>query len=450
MVSRASVVAMMLCGCTSVYRIPAPEPKPPAGAPTQALSMYTRGMVMIAAGDLEGARKNLQQARVYDPDSSAILLALARLEMTAGDIGKARGLYKSASSIVSNDARVWLERGRIELAFGDAETGRRALLEAERLGEPWQARARLISDDMRNGRRPRGLVQWAGRTVEDTMELRVRAELRVKAGDVTGGIADYLALIKARGADRSTVGPLIKAAQNGSGVVEALLGAERIMNDDPNSLAAPMVVGVLSSWIGDHRAAVEALERVEIAAGPLSAPMQRLLDTSRSTSAPRSTARLPPPPPLGDPVSRAVYAVEAEDWQAAEAAIREGLEATEHDARLMYIRSQVALKRDGEAAALREVEQLLGHHPDYSPALNLWAWIQTQVGGDVEQAKSRTIRAINHQPRVGAYWDTLGWALHLLGDHDTARLCLARAARLSPTDPTISDRLQECRQGESL
>lgn len=450
MVSRAGLAAMVFCGCTSVHRIPAPDPEPPAGAPTQALSAYTRGMIMVASGDLDGARTHLQQARVYDPDSSAILLALARLEMTAGDIGKARGLYKSAASIVSNNPEVWLERGRTELAFGDPETGRRALLQAERLGDPWRARARLIADDLRNGRTPEGLTQWSGRRVTDSMERRVRAELRVKAGDAVGGVGDYLELIAERGFDRSTVGPLVQAAREGKRSVEALLGAEGIMRQDPNSVAAPMAVGILAHWIGDHAAAIDALERVESAGVPLGPAMQQMLDDSRAMNESPPPPRLPAPPPLSDPISRAVYAVESEDWGSAETAIREGLALSGHDARLLYIRTQMALKREGPAAALESVEQLLGHHPDYSPALNLWAWLQTQTKGDVERAMIQATRATNHQPRLGAYWDTLGCALHLLGDHDTARICLARATRLSSTDSTISDRLRQCHEGDSL
>ena len=50
------LLAAMLVGCTSVHRIPAPEPLPPSGAPTQSLSLYTQGLLKAASGDLEGAR----------------------------------------------------------------------------------------------------------------------------------------------------------------------------------------------------------------------------------------------------------------------------------------------------------------------------------------------------------------------------------------------------------
>ncbi|MEC8191108.1 MAG: tetratricopeptide repeat protein [Myxococcota bacterium] len=443
--SRCALVACLLAaGCTSVHRIPAPEPAPPAGAPTHALSMYMRGMVMVASGDLDSARTMLRQARVYDPDSSAILLALAKVETTAGDIDAARHVYKHAASALKTNPDAWLEWGRLELAFGDPNVGRDALRTAERLGDPWQARARLIADALHRGVPPEGLDLWSGRTVTDPTERRVRAELRVKAGDALGGVEDYLELIAMRGADHRAVEPLVQAAVNRGGLVTALTGAEEILDHQPHSTGAMLVVGLLSGFIGDHTRAADALDAASAMGVALNAPTLRVRQRARAAAehppAPKPTAT----PPLGDPISRSVLAVDEGRWGDATEAIEQGLAAAPRDARLLYIRSQMVMKRDGPAAALAPAEAVLRVHPTYAPALNLWAWIQSQTHGDLEEADRRIRAALEQQPRIGAYWDTFGWIAHLRGDRPLAQQSLERAARLAPEDETIRAHLRTC------
>ena len=448
--SRCAVFAGLLAGCTSVHRIPAPDPSPPAGAPTHALSMYTRGMVMVASGDLDSARTVLRQARVYDPDSSAILLALAKVEMTAGDIDAARKVYKHAASAVKTHPEAWLEWGRLELAFGEPDVGRDALRTAEQLGDPWQARARLIADAIHRGVPPEGLDSWSERTVSDATERRVRAELRVKAGDVRGGVEDYLELIAMRGADHRAVQPLVQAAVNRGGLVAALTGAEEIVDHQPHSTGALLVVGLLSGFIGDHARAADALDAASAMGAALDPSTLRVRQRARAAAEHPPRAKPNPTPPLADPISRSVRAVDEGRWAEAAEALEHGLAAAPSDARLLYIRSQLIMKRDGAAAALEPAEAVLSVHPTYAPALNLWAWIQSQTDGDLVRADQRIRAAVEQQPRIGAYWDTLGWIAHLRGDRPLAQRCLERAARLSPEDETIRTHLRLCCAEASL
>ena len=435
----------MLVGCTSVHRIPAPEPLPPSGAPTQSLSLYTQGLLKAASGDLDGAREALSNARVYDPGAVSIVLAMAKVEMTAGDIAAARKLYAQAARIEGARAEAWLELGRVELAFGDAEMGRDALRRAVQLGDSWEARARLISDSLHRGVEPEGLTEWCLRSVTDPVELRVRAELRVKAGDERGGVVDYLSVLEVRGFDLSLVGPIVSVASQRGMVVPALMGADRVLEQQPHSPAALMVLGLLSSWVGDHAATIRALEEAEGLGVRLEPSAVRALQLARKVLD-NPVASVPPkPPPLGDPISRSIAAVESNRWEEAEEAIELGLRESPNDARLLYSRSQLHLKRDGELAALPHVSRVLKFHPGYGPALNLWAWIQAETGGDLTLGEARIREALKGQPRMGSYWDTLGWILHLRGEHDAAQRALSRALRLSPKDDTIRSHLTTVR-----
>lgn len=444
---RCAVLLMaMLMGCTSVHRIPAPEPLPPSGAPTQSLSLYTQGLLKAASGDLDGAREALSTARVYDPGAVSILLALAKVEMTAGDILAARKLYANATRVEGARSEAWLELGRVELAFGDAAVGRDALRRAIQLGDSWEARARLISDSLHRGLDPEGLNEWCVRSVVDPVELRVRADLRVKAGDPRGGIDDYLSVLEVRTFDLSLVGPIVSVASQQGMAVPALMGADRVLEQQAHSPAVLMVLGLLSSWVGDHAAAIGALEEAERLGVRLEPSALRALDVARKAAERPATAVPFKPPPLGDPISRSIAAVESNQWDSAEAAIVVGLRESPNDARLLYIRSQLHLKRDGGLAALPHVNRVLQFHPGYGPALNLWAWIQAETGGDLALGEARIREALKAQPRMGSYWDTLGWILHLRGDHKAAQRALSRALRLSPKDDTVREHLKTVRE----
>ena len=442
----AVLLIAMLVGCTSVHRIPAPEPLPPSGAPTQSLSLYTQGLLKAASGDLDGAREALSNARVYDPGAVSILLALAKVEMTAGDIPAARKLYAQATGVEGARSEAWLELGRVELAFGDAEVGRNALRRAVDLGDAWEARARLISDSLHRGLDPEGLNEWCSRSVVDPIELRVRAELRVKAGDPRGGIDDYLSVLELRSFDLSLVGPIVSVATQQGMAVPALMGADRVLESQAHSSAAHMVLGLLSSWVGDHVAAIDSLEEAERLGVRLEPSALRALDVARkAVQRPANGVQLKPPP-LGDPISRSISAVESSQWEAAEAAIEVGLRESPNDARLLYIRSQLHLKRDGELAALPHVTRVLKFHPGYGPALNLWAWIQAETDGDLALGEERIREALMVQPQMGSYWDTLGWILHLRGEHEAAEGALVRALRMSPKDDTVRGHLKTVRE----
>ena len=445
-------VALLLTsavGCTSVHNIPAPDPRPSTGAPAQALAHYTRGMIQVSSGDLDGARITLEKARVFDPDSARILMALARVEMTAGDIGKARRLYEAAASTSVGEPSAWLASGRIELAFGDPATGRAALVRAEQLGDPWEARAALIADAIRNSQPPEGLQEWSERAVDEAVELRRRADLRFMAGDPAGALGDYAAVLALRSSDLSLVSPIVAAASQGMGVAQGVVAAEAIVHQRPNATAAWLVLGVLSGLMEDHQMVVDALDRAE-ALGVGLGPGTKQAREAAKAAIERGSAGPPMlrTPPLGDPVNRAIRAVEDSDWSEAERALETGLSHSPDDVRLLFIRSQLVLKRDGAALAMPYVERVLERNPGFGPALNLWAWIQAETDGDLKRAEQMVREALEHHPRVGAYWDTLGWLLYLQGRDALAVRSLSRALRLSPKDDTIRAHLEQCKKGE--
>ena len=444
-------LSLLGMGCATIPLVPAPEPNTVASTPVQAQAQYLRGQFLVAKGDLEGGRMALQRARMFDPKAASIIMALARVSLTEGDTEQARALFFEAAETAENDPEAWLAAGRLEMAFGDADIGRSALKEAVKWGDPWTARASLIADALRRGLPPEGLDVWVDRESTDPLELRRRGELRLVAGDGPGAVNVYLRALELSGRDFRVVMPLVRTASLTSRVAHALMEVERTIERQPSATAALVCGGLLSGLVGDVKDTVRYLERAMELGAQLGPAPVAALERARLVSgqAPPRTSSVPEPESL-DEVTRAVALVDAGRFEEAEAVIAQRLKGQPNDPRLLYIVSEIYLKRDGLEAAEPRVEHLLASHPNFAPALNLWAWIQAERVDKLEQAEVKVRQALHQQAGVGAYWDTLGWVLHLQDRHTEARRALLRARRLSPEDDTVLLHLEQCRGSEEL
>ena len=106
---------------------------------------------------------------------------------------------------------------------------------------------------------------------------------------------------------------------------------------------------------------------------------------------------------------------------------------------------QIHLERDGPMAAVPWVDQLVNLSPQFSPGLNLWAWVYAEQGRSLDVAEARSRQALAHQPRTGSYWDTLGWVMMQQDKAALALPILERAVRLSPNDDDVLARRDSCR-----
>jgi tetratricopeptide (TPR) repeat protein len=376
-------------------------------------------------------------------------MALGSVSMTNGDMDAARKWLTSAAESSADRPAPWLAHGRLELAFGDKEVGRSALRRAMELGDEWEARASLIADELRGdptaGISPL-LLEWTKLEPLDTVELRRRGDLRLRAGDSVGAVDDFLAAMRTSAHDLSVVAPLVRGASMGRRIARALMATDAMVHSDPTAIAAWMTSGLLNSLIGDHSETVRTLQAAESLGAELGSGTRTAL--ARAQNALAETVQRPSPgrvPNLGDPISRVLVLVEEKAWDEGERLIQKTLLDHPDDPRLMYIMGQIYLERDGPAAATPWVEQVLERVPDYAPALNLWAWIHAEQGLKLPQAEVRAREALQQQPQVGGYWDTLGWALVRRGKYAEALPILERAVRLSPKDEAVRAHRDSCR-----
>lgn len=110
-------------------------------------------------------------------------------------------------------------------------------------------------------------------------------------------------------------------------------------------------------------------------------------------------------------------------------------------AQLHFLRGSVHERsRDWPAAErdLRIAVELRQENPVY---LNYLGYSLLEYGGDLQEARTLIARAHRIVPGNGAITDSMGWAEHLLGNHEEAVRLLQEAQSAEPGDATIADHL---------
>ncbi|MBN2023985.1 MAG: tetratricopeptide repeat protein [Pirellulales bacterium] len=116
-----------------------------------------------------------------------------------------------------------------------------------------------------------------------------------------------------------------------------------------------------------------------------------------------------------------------------------GLREVLREARLVLAGLHVA---QGDSAKARErLEQVLDEFPDDVSALNDLGYLWADDNAHLERALAMVQKAVEAEPDVAAYRDSLGWALFRLGRLDEALAELERAAAADPTEGELLEHL---------
>ncbi|HMF09115.1 MAG TPA: tetratricopeptide repeat protein, partial [Thermoanaerobaculia bacterium] len=84
---------------------------------------------------------------------------------------------------------------------------------------------------------------------------------------------------------------------------------------------------------------------------------------------------------------------------------------------------------------------LLSLRPADAPTLNYLGYMWADRDVHLGEAKTMLEKAVEREPRNGAYRDSLGWVYFRLGQLDIAERNLREAHRTDPDDPTIEEHL---------
>ena len=102
---------------------------------------------------------------------------------------------------------------------------------------------------------------------------------------------------------------------------------------------------------------------------------------------------------------------------------------------------------DAEKTFLRVLEQ----QPEHPATLNYLGYMWADNNMHLDRAAEMLTRAVRHDPRNGAYVDSLGWVYFRQGKLDLALKYLTDATRLLPRDATVHEHLGDvfAKQGEA-
>ncbi|MGZ4810461.1 MAG: tetratricopeptide repeat protein, partial [Thermoanaerobaculia bacterium] len=99
-------------------------------------------------------------------------------------------------------------------------------------------------------------------------------------------------------------------------------------------------------------------------------------------------------------------------------------------------------ERSGDRPAAEKIFlQLLQSHPDHAATLNYLGYMWAENNVNLDRAAEMLNRAVNQEPRNGAYIDSLGWVYYRQGKLDLAEKYLTDATRLLPRDATVHEHL---------
>jgi tetratricopeptide (TPR) repeat protein len=133
--------------------------------------------------------------------------------------------------------------------------------------------------------------------------------------------------------------------------------------------------------------------------------------------------------------------VQAEQFDNALGVLRDALRGKPDEIELQFELGSVSERAGDKAGAEKAFLGLLAKHPDHAQTLNYLGYMWAESGTNLERAQEMLTRALNQEPRNGAFVDSLGWIYFRQGKLDLAEKYLTDATQLLPRDATIKEHL---------
>jgi FimV-like protein len=125
----------------------------------------------------------------------------------------------------------------------------------------------------------------------------------------------------------------------------------------------------------------------------------------------------------------------------AQAVVKEGLAGAPDSERLRFQLAAAYERQKDYSSAEEEFRRLIAANPESAEALNYLGYMFAEQGIRLTEAQELIQRAVDLEPRNGAYLDSLGWVYFKQNRLDEAEEHLREAARLEAHDPVILEHL---------
>ena len=403
-----------------------------------------KGGVLLASGDLAGARKAFSRSLQLDPSHMPALDNLAELDLLEKKAPQARQRYAAALERHRNSLPLMMALARLEAKQGNVPAAvgwlERAIAADPDAPAPAQALAALY---LRNGQAGKALQQ-AQRLQERHPNQAASLDLLAQAASAAGQHApaldslQKLALLRPLEADIPL--RISRTALASGQKALALQAVRKALALDPGREDALVLASALlldsRAFAEARKLAQSAQQRQASASLGFKLEGDALLEEGKKADAVALYERaygLQRSGPLAIALHRALHA--AGRAEAADQRMRDwlGQFPSDQPTRLYY--ASHLLQQSQFSAARREYETILQRDPDNVLALNDLAWALLQAReGDALQPAERAYRLAPGNPAVA---DTLAWILAERGKPARALPLLKKALETAPAASDI-------------
>lgn len=398
-----------------------------------------KGGVMLASGDLAGARKAYQHALELDPAHMPTLDNLAELDILEKKAAQARQRYRTALQRQGATLPLLMSLARLETRLGRPGAAaawlERAIAAAPEALAPAQA---LVTLYLREGQAEKALRQ-AQRLEALAPNEAANLDLLAQAATADGKHALALQILQKLAALRTNSAEVQLRMARAELVLQqkgpALVAAHKALTLEPGREDALLLASALMldsrAYDDAGKLARATQQRLPSAAIGYKLEGDALLEQGKAEQAVALYQRgfaLQPGATLLISLHRALHA--AHQDAAAEKRMAEWLTTHPDDQATRLYHASYLLQRAEFGAARREYEALLGRDPDNVVALNDLAWTLLQLKeGDPLQPAERAYRLAPANPAVA---DTLAWILAETGSPARAVPLLKKALDKAP------------------
>ncbi len=383
--------------------------------PGEPVGFRRLGLALAERSDPK-AEKLLQRAVERDPGDIESWSALGRIYETAGKLPRALESWEQALEHDPDNKDVLLNAGRLAL----------------RLKKVADARA-YFDQVLAQGRDPEIAVKVSFSYLA-AHQLQLAADVldQARANGQEPRLNFYAGLVHERVRDFQKAAEAFDAVPKGLGDV---------------SFEARLHRGICLSQLGQHKAALEVLQKVREEKAELSGVDPAISRTQeRAGQLKDAEATLVKAMGQGGASTELLEALAGfygrqNRLQDAVSLLNGALARAPKDDALLFALASVHEKKGEWARAVEKVRVILDGDPKNATALNFMGYTIAQNGGDLEEAERLVRRALELKPDSPAFLDSLGWVLFKKGDADQGAQVLELAVGAGPEDATLFEHL---------
>jgi tetratricopeptide (TPR) repeat protein len=452
-------------------------------APDYAPAQLLMGRVLLEAQKTARAKAHLAKAIKLRPTDSDAYLVLTQLWLEQGRVDEAIKVIEELGGAVPGEPVGYRRLGLALAERGEGARAEKLLLKAVDRdpgdAEAWVALGRIFETSSRAdaamGAYDRALERdpdrgevllLAGRlalkragpndakpyfdqllSVSSEAESVVKVAFSYLAVNALPQAADLLDSARKRGDEPRLhfyAGLVLERLKRWKLAADAYSGVAESAGD--LSLEARLHGAVCQSMLGQHRAALESLERLATTRptlGGLTGAYGRALERAGQTKEAEMVLLRGFTKGASSDVVEALLGLYERAGRLQDAvALFSGAVARHPKEDTVVFALAAALDKKGDwAQAIELVRGLIDTNPAHSAALNFVGYTLAEHGGDLSEAERLVRKALETKPDSAAYLDSLGWVLFRKGEWNEAVTTLERAVAEAPDEVALLEHL---------